>query len=205
MLIGLDQALMLCTRLCHDLAGPIGAVATGAELLAEETNEGVLDAEALALLSDSAHAASLRLRILRMATGVARGRQPALSEALPTLNALLALGKRRLATQPGLHDPGPVGVRLLVLALLTAADGWPQVPVLTLEQRDTGFVIDSGGETVLPPAWRDALTGTTDTLEPRTSLAWLAGTLARLATAQIRVAPAGTALIVDLPQGMPTP
>ena len=29
----LKLAELLCARLCHDLAGPVGAVATGAELL----------------------------------------------------------------------------------------------------------------------------------------------------------------------------
>jgi histidine phosphotransferase ChpT len=32
----LRMAEMLCTRLCHDLTGPIGAVNNGAEFLSEE-------------------------------------------------------------------------------------------------------------------------------------------------------------------------
>jgi len=67
-------AELLCARLCHDLAGPVGAVATGAELLGDEGDlvEG-LGAEALALLESSAAAAAARLRFLRTALGSAGG------------------------------------------------------------------------------------------------------------------------------------
>lgn len=65
----LALAESLCARLCHDLAGAVGAVGTGAELLAEETDEGGLGGEALALLVDSAAAAVGRLRFLRLALG----------------------------------------------------------------------------------------------------------------------------------------
>lgn len=69
-------AELLCARLCHDLAGPIGAVATGAELL-EDEGDGVdgMAAEAVALLAGSAAAAGARLRFLRLALGSAAGEQ----------------------------------------------------------------------------------------------------------------------------------
>ncbi|OIQ91274.1 hypothetical protein GALL_268080 [mine drainage metagenome] len=70
-------AELLCARLCHDLAGPVGAVATGAELL-EDEGDGMsgMAAEALALLAGSAAAAGARLRFLRLALGAATGPQP---------------------------------------------------------------------------------------------------------------------------------
>jgi len=65
---------LLCARLCHDLAGPVGAVATGAELLGDEDElGGEMAGEALALLASSAAAASARLRFLRLALGGAGG------------------------------------------------------------------------------------------------------------------------------------
>lgn len=79
----LTLAELLCARLCHDLAGPIGAIGTGAELLTEElTTErpaGEEDAptEALRLLADSAAAATARLRFLRLALGPAPAFVPA--------------------------------------------------------------------------------------------------------------------------------
>src|SRR5262249_40147361 len=61
-------AELLCARLAHDLSGPVGAVANGAELLEDEGSAGVA-AEAVALLSGSAAAAVARLRFLRLALG----------------------------------------------------------------------------------------------------------------------------------------
>ncbi len=72
-----DEALalaeQLCARLCHDLAGPVGAVATGAELLEEEGPAAPLDSEALGLLTASAAAAGQKLKFLRQAFGTASG------------------------------------------------------------------------------------------------------------------------------------
>lgn len=62
-------AELLCARICHDLAGPVGAVGTGAELLADEDLGGGLAAEALSLLATSAVTAGGRLRFLRLALG----------------------------------------------------------------------------------------------------------------------------------------
>lgn len=67
----LALAELLCARLCHDLAGPLGALGTGAELLAEEG--AGLDAEATALIASSAAIATARLRFLRFAFGPGGG------------------------------------------------------------------------------------------------------------------------------------
>ncbi len=63
----LQMAQLLCTRLCHDLAGPIGAVSAGVELMG--TDPSLIDDETLALLSGSAEAASRKLKFLRIAFG----------------------------------------------------------------------------------------------------------------------------------------
>jgi histidine phosphotransferase ChpT len=69
---GEDAAILaelLCARLCHDLAGAIGAVGTGVELLADENDGQEFAADALSLLATSAAAAVQRLKFLRMALG----------------------------------------------------------------------------------------------------------------------------------------
>lgn len=60
-------AEMLCTRLCHDLTGPIGAVNNGAEFLAEEGFE--MENEAMQLILNSASEAVNRLQFYRQAYG----------------------------------------------------------------------------------------------------------------------------------------
>lgn len=63
----LKLAEMLCTRLCHDLTGPIGAVNNGAEFLEEEGFE--MEHEALQLILTSAAEAVHRLQFYRTAYG----------------------------------------------------------------------------------------------------------------------------------------
>jgi histidine phosphotransferase ChpT len=65
-------AQSLCTRLCHDLSGPLGAIGSGAELLQDEA--GTPDPQIIALLTDSAGSAATRLRFLRALLGLPSGR-----------------------------------------------------------------------------------------------------------------------------------
>lgn len=65
--IELKNAQLLVSRICHDLAGGISALSTGAELLGEEG--GVADSDALALIASSARQSTRRLQFLRVAFG----------------------------------------------------------------------------------------------------------------------------------------
>jgi histidine phosphotransferase ChpT len=58
---------LLAARLCHELVGPISAVANGADLLREHELE--IDQEALALIGESARRAGSRLQFYRFAYG----------------------------------------------------------------------------------------------------------------------------------------
>jgi len=60
-------AQLLCTRLCHDLAGPIGAVAAGVELVGGDPS--MADAETLGLIGSSSAAATRKLKFLRAVLG----------------------------------------------------------------------------------------------------------------------------------------
>ena len=64
------MAELLCTRLCHDLTGPIGAVNNGAEFLAEEGFN--MQGQAIELITSSAFSAVTRLQFYRMAYGKMR-------------------------------------------------------------------------------------------------------------------------------------
>lgn len=71
MKIDVKVAQLLASRICHDLAGGISALGTGAELLADEG--GVPAGEALALISSSAEQTTRRLQFLRVAFGQGGG------------------------------------------------------------------------------------------------------------------------------------
>lgn len=63
----LRMAELLCTRLCHDLTGPIGAVNNGAEFLSEEGFN--MQSQAMELIITSAFSAVSRLQFYRVAYG----------------------------------------------------------------------------------------------------------------------------------------
>jgi histidine phosphotransferase ChpT len=59
-----DLASLLCSRLCHDLMSPVGALNNGLELMADETDPDMRE-KCVELLGDSARATAnggLRLR-----------------------------------------------------------------------------------------------------------------------------------------------
>ena len=92
MLVDLKVAQFLCSRLCHDLAGPVGAVNAGLELL----DEGAGDAQdALTLVAQSAREMTRRLAFFRMAFGLGAGAGGviALDEARDLAAGLLTAGR----------------------------------------------------------------------------------------------------------------
>ena len=64
-LTGPDLAALLCSRVCHDIISPVGAINNGLELL----DEGGADADAMDLIRTSAMNASVRLKFARLAFG----------------------------------------------------------------------------------------------------------------------------------------
>jgi len=66
----LDLAALLCSRVCHDVISPVGAIVNGLEVLEDEKEQGMRDI-ALDLIKKSARAASARLQFCRLAFGAA--------------------------------------------------------------------------------------------------------------------------------------
>jgi histidine phosphotransferase ChpT len=66
----LDLAALLCSRVCHDLISPVGAIVNGLEVLAEEKDEET-QKFALDLIKKSANTASAKLQFCRIAFGAA--------------------------------------------------------------------------------------------------------------------------------------
>jgi len=63
---------LLCSRLCHDLVSPVGAVANGIELMEMEDDPAMAE-DALDLLRHSAENATRKLKFLRLAFGSSGG------------------------------------------------------------------------------------------------------------------------------------
>src|SRR5919201_2307820 len=70
-LAGLDLAALLCSRVCHDLISPTGAIVNGLEVLEDKENDQETKTFALDLIKRSAKTASARLQFCRLAFGAA--------------------------------------------------------------------------------------------------------------------------------------
>lgn len=73
-----DLAALLCSRLCHDLLSPVGALSNGIELLAEERDPEMRQ-RCMELLEQSARISADKLKFFRLAYGAAGG----FGEAVP--------------------------------------------------------------------------------------------------------------------------
>jgi histidine phosphotransferase ChpT len=65
-----DLASLLCSRVCHDIISPVGAIMNGLEVL-EEEKDAEMRGFALDLIKNSAKQASARLQFCRLAFGAA--------------------------------------------------------------------------------------------------------------------------------------
>ncbi len=93
----LDLASLLCSRLCHDMLSPVGALSNGLELLADEKDPDMRQ-RCFELLEQSARISADKLKFFRLAYGAAGGfgeRIP-VAEARSLIEALLA-GNSRIA------------------------------------------------------------------------------------------------------------
>ena len=66
----LDLAALLCSRVCHDLISPVGAISNGLEVM-EEAKDEETKTFAMDLIKKSARTASAKLQFCRLAFGAA--------------------------------------------------------------------------------------------------------------------------------------
>lgn len=93
-----DLAALMVSRVCHDVIGPVGAVANGLEIL-EEENDAEMREQAMALVMSSAEQASAKLQFARLAFGASGSAGSAidLGEARKVIEGLIGQsGKVRL-------------------------------------------------------------------------------------------------------------
>ena len=82
----IEFASLLCSRLCHDLLSPVGALNNGLELMADETDPQMRE-RCLELLSESARTSANKLKFFRLAFGSAGG----FGDAVPPHEARVAI------------------------------------------------------------------------------------------------------------------
>lgn len=200
-----ELASLLCSRLCHDLMSPVGALNNGLELLADETDPDMRE-KCLELLADSARASANKLKFFRLAFGAAGG----FGEAIDTHEAKAALEglfgpERRIALGWAVADDklSKGAVKLLLNLALLAGDALVRGGRLDVgaESRDGEVelaVRAEGPRILLDPALRETLAnGSSGVVEPRAAGAWLAHSLALEAGGSIQLSdPASEVLMI---------
>ena len=91
----LDLAALLCSRLCHDMLSPVGALNNGLELMADETDPTMRE-RCMELLEQSARTSANKLKFFRLAYGAAGGfgESVPVEEAHELLQSLTAADER---------------------------------------------------------------------------------------------------------------
>jgi histidine phosphotransferase ChpT len=91
----LDLASLLCSRLCHDLLSPVGALTNGLELLADERDPDMRQ-RCFEVLEQSAEISADKLKFFRLAFGAAGGfgESVPVDEAKAVTEALVESAKR---------------------------------------------------------------------------------------------------------------
>lgn len=113
----LRMAELLCTRLCHDLTGPIGAVNNGAEFLSEEGFN--MQGQAVELIISSAFSAVTRLQFYRMAYGKVKDHgEASLTEKQKLASDFFADSKITLDWPDSHTDASGISVSLKMARLL---------------------------------------------------------------------------------------
>lgn len=148
---------LICSRLCHDLAGSIGAVNNGVELLAEETDAAMRE-DAIGLIAQSASDAARRLGFFRLALGASGGLHETMSLAeLARMARDYFTGGKLTLTLPSQEAELPKALgKALLLGLSLAGSALPRGGTLTLLQDGGGWTIRGDGPML---RWSEAMQG----------------------------------------------
>lgn len=194
----LDLAALLCSRVCHDLISPVGAIVNGLEVLEEEKDEATKEF-ALDLIKSSAATASKKLQFCRIAFGAAgsAGAQIDLGDAETIARGFLEDDKTKLAWNlPRALSPKN-RVKLLLNMLVIAGQAIPRGGALTVDpigSGDTmGFKVSAAGISAkVPPAVPGLLSGESiEGLDAHRIQPFYAGLLARACGVKATVAVEG--------------
>lgn len=162
-LAGPDLAALLCSRVCHDVISPVGAINNGLELL----DEGGADSDAMDLIRTSALNASVRLKFARLAFGASGsvGASIDTGEAEKAAKDFAAAEKKTEVTWTGPRAIIPKNrVKLLLNLFLVAYGAIPRGGSLDIvledpENQAKFSIIAKGRMLRIPPKYQEILKG----------------------------------------------
>ena len=144
----LDLAALLCSRVCHDVISPVGAIANGLELMDDPETDAELKATALDMVRSSAKTATAKLKFCRIAFGAAgsAGALIDLTEAGEVARAFVGEEKIKLDWQAPRENRPKQEVKLLLNMLLIALAGIPRGGVVTVSAEGANLAVRAKGE-----------------------------------------------------------
>jgi histidine phosphotransferase ChpT len=201
----LDLAALLCSRVCHDLISPTGAIVNGLEVLEEMESDEETKTFALELIKKSAKTASARLQFCRLAFGAAgsAGAQIDVGDAQTMARAFMEDDKTKITWNlPRLLLPKN-RVKLLLNLLIISGQTIPRGGTLTVdpvgEGETMGFRITASGINArIPQAVPALLEGTSESgsVDAHAIQPFYAGLLARACGLKVELKAEGEAIVV---------
>jgi len=201
----LDLAALLCSRVCHDLISPAGAIVNGLEVLEEKDSDEETKTFALDLIKRSARTASARLQFCRLAFGAAgsANAQIDLGNAQAMARGFIEDDKTKLTWNLP-HALLPKNrVKLLLNMLIIAGQTIPRGGTLTVdplgEGETMGFRISASGLNArVPHAVPALLEGVSEngSIDAHAVQPFYAGLLARACGLKVNLTAEGDAIIV---------
>jgi len=203
---GLDLAALLCSRVCHDLISPVGAIVNGLEVM-EDGKDEETKTFALDLIKKSIKTASARLQFCRIAFGAAgsAGAQIDLGDAESVARGFLEDDKTKLAWNVPRVLLAKNRVKLLLNMLVIAGQTISRGGALTVEavgSGDTmGFKVTAAGASTvakISPAVPDLLAGGSHggSVDAHAIQPYYTGLLARQCGLSVAIAMDGDAVAV---------
>lgn len=168
----LDLAALLCSRVCHDLISPVGAISNGLELFDDPEMDEETRATALDMVRSSARTASAKLKFCRIAFGAAgsAGSVIDMGEAGETAQAFVSSEKVRLDWRAPRENRPKQQVKLLLNMMLMAMAAIPRGGLVTISVDGEIFTARASGDRArVPEAMLQVLDGSIDlaTLDAR--------------------------------------
>jgi histidine phosphotransferase ChpT len=189
----LDLAALLCSRVCHDVISPVGAIANGLELIDDPEMDPETKETALEMVRSSARTASAKLKFCRIAFGAAgsAGALIDMGEAGEIAKAFVGSEKVKLEWQAPRENRPKQQVKLVLNMLLMAMAGIPRGGLVTVSvEGDTFSARAVGDRAKVPEAIGQVLDGTIDlaTLDARLVQPYYAKQLAQSAGLNLSMA-----------------
>jgi histidine phosphotransferase ChpT len=199
----LDLAALLCSRVCHDIISPVGAITNGLEVLDEDNSEE-MKTFAFDLIRRSARQASAKLQFARLAFGAAgsAGAEIDLADAEKVATGYMQGEKAQFSFEAPPVLMAKNLVKLLLNLILLANAAIPRGGSIKVSVEGEGiprFVLRSVGPSArVPPAFERMVPGDIDgiTVDAQAVQAYYTGILARASNMTVGAAFDGADVVI---------